>query len=90
MNPLEGVPAAHEPAPEALAGYVLRHAEYGAPFPAPGSFYEALIDAAFKADAANLRLLTKVFPGVGVFVSWYRDRVEGRRLLLELAEGRAS
>jgi hypothetical protein len=52
--------------------------------PLPGSFTCLLIDAAFHADAHNLRQLAAGFPGIAWAVYLYKYAETGRAELFEL------
>lgn len=59
---------------ESAAHYVLAHVGYTGQWLSPGSFYEALVDAAFRADQMNLARLHLVFPNVVEAVTVYREQ----------------
>lgn len=70
-----------------IAAQVLWFDTHEPPAIQPGSFYEALITAVFKADASNRGRLASVFPGVVAAVRLYRDSDEGHVVLEKIARG---
>jgi hypothetical protein len=55
-------------------------------YPMPGSFFEALIEAMFKADAHNLQQLSLAFPGEATAVWAWGNHHDGPALLQRKAE----
>lgn len=73
---------AGEPEAETLAGYVLRQGGImagidGRPFAPPGSFWERLVDAAFRADNENLARIGAGFPGLAAMVEAFKNHARG-------------
>lgn len=73
---------AGEPDPQTLAGYVLRRAGIlagldGARFAPPGSFWESLVEAAFRADPDNLARIGAGFPGLAAMVEAFKNHDGG-------------
>lgn len=81
---------AGEPDAQTLAGYVLRRTDTlvgldGRPFAPPGSFWEKLVDAAFRADPDNLARIGAGFPGLAAMVEAYTSHTGGFQALLLVA-----
>ena len=70
-----------DPPIDVLASYVVRVAgpdpETGRPYVTPGSFYEALVTACFRADRGNRARLAEAYPLLVDMVRAYKDDTDG-------------
>ena len=62
---------------QTAAAYVLGHVEPHAHHIQPGSFYDALLGALFKADQHNRALLGLGFPMLADMVGAYKNDTDG-------------